>query len=186
MLLNAITMWKVVLKNMWKTQKSCTQTVCVASHALYSFKSPFIQCRHLVTVFTRYPIPAVTKKYSVKWLLEYNARNLLMKARGCNVIFCIVQRTRFIPFCRYSAKTMLNIFSVSKKCLPKIIYSHTLIQRTPPPTPIYCRPRWMSLEICGQKFPIIQYIDLTPPSIYRHKLRWTNNGDLSRSDSLCF
>ena len=34
-----------------------------------------------------YPVIAVTDKYSVKWLLEYNARNFLMNARGYKVIY---------------------------------------------------------------------------------------------------
>jgi hypothetical protein len=37
------------------------------------------------------------------------------------------------------------------------------------------------MQICEQKF-VIQYFDLSPPSIYHHKLRWTYNGAISGSN----
>ena len=123
--------------------------------------------------FNALPITCSYREIQRKMAVRIYCAKFIMKARGCNVIFLIVQRTSICILlqtcCENNAAYFF--FSVSRKCLPKIMYAHTPIQRTPPPSPIYCHPRLVSLEICGQKFPIIQYIDLTPPSIYRHKLR---------------
>ena len=107
-----------------------------------------------MNVFTHYPILAGTEKYSVKWLLEYRARNLLMKARGCNVIFFIVQRTRFILFCRYSAKTMLNIFFSFKKMFTKN-HPHSHPDTTHPLPPRYILPP--PLDVPGNLWAEIPY-----------------------------
>ena len=41
--------------------------------------------------------------------------------------------------------------------------------------PIYWHRRFALMEVCGQKFLVLPYLDLPPRSIYRHKLRWTGN-----------
>ena len=38
------------------------------------------------------------------------------------------------------------------------------------------------MKVCEQKSPVIQYIDLSPRSIYRHELRCTNSGAVSGFD----
>ena len=147
-----------------------TDSVCCVLRIVF-LKASFYIMPSLFTVFTHYPVLAVTETYSVKWILEYNTRNLLMKARGCIVIFFYrAAHSIYILlqiFCENNAE---YFFSFKKMFTKNHLHSHPDTTQ-PPPSPIYCHPRWMSLEICGQKFPIIQYIDLTPPSLYRQKLR---------------
>lgn len=45
--------------------------------------------------------------------------------------------------------------------------------------PIKWHPRLALMEVSGQKFLVIPYLDLPPPSIHRHKLRWTDNSVMS-------
>jgi hypothetical protein len=57
------------------------------------------------------------------------------------------------------------------------VLTHCLVNYSQ--TPIQRHPHWASMKVCEQKFPIIQYFDLPPPLIHRHKLRWTNTGATS-------
>jgi hypothetical protein len=40
-------------------------------------------------------------------------------------------------------------------------------------------PGLVPIKVCEQGFPIIHYFDISPSSIFRHKLRWKNGGDVS-------
>jgi len=45
-------------------------------------------------------------------------------------------------------------------------------------------PQVAPIKVCEQKFSVMQYLDLSPPPIYGHKLRWTTDEAISGFDCI--
>jgi len=50
-------------------------------------------------------------------------------------------------------------------------------------TSIQSHPDLAPMKVCEKKFPTLRHCNWTSPSIYRHKLQWTNRATISEFDS---
>jgi len=82
----------------------------------------------------------------------------------------------------------VRVHKHARTCTRARTHTHTHTQNQ---TPIQCHPHLVNMKVCEQKFPVIQYMDLWLPSIYRalfsiYRDEWrrTNSGATSGFDGV--